>query len=208
MPSGSGVVDGMKNVSKGESLALFARPQKGHIFTGWTGDIQSADNPLYLREISSNFNVTANFESVRDFLSSGKIDSSLSWLPSEKLRDKAILELAAFGYSSVLFPQSGPPEPTSDLASLLLSMGTQNASDPTLVFDSDSAIITHPLTPWKTGDAREAYSEGSQRGMMTAEAKGTEITAGVSCLKIEFSFSAQLIETRWSPRTKRVMSGW
>ena len=103
MPSGSGVVDGMKNVSKGESLALFARPQKGHIFTGWTGDIQSADNPLYLREISSNFNVTANFESVRDFLSSGKIDSSLSWLPSEKLRDKAILELAAFGYSSVLF---------------------------------------------------------------------------------------------------------
>ena len=37
-------------------------PSDGYHFTGWTGDYTGTDNPLLISKVSSNMNITANFD--------------------------------------------------------------------------------------------------------------------------------------------------
>ena len=54
-PSGDNTYD------EGEEIELQANPSDGYIFTGWTGDVESSDNPHSLT-VDQDYNITANFE--------------------------------------------------------------------------------------------------------------------------------------------------
>ena len=101
-PSASGVIDGLREVAKGDNLALFARPETGYVFSGWTGSLSSKDNPLFIQNANSDLSLKATFVSVESFLSSPELETFLSGLASDSLREKATLELALFGHS---FPE-------------------------------------------------------------------------------------------------------
>ncbi|MCX2745310.1 BspA family leucine-rich repeat surface protein [Mangrovivirga sp. M17] len=58
---GSGSVNpNSKKVKSGETIEVTATPELGSEFTGWTGDINSSDNPLVLT-MDKDLNITANF---------------------------------------------------------------------------------------------------------------------------------------------------
>lgn len=47
----------------GQNVDLTATPENGWLFTGWTGDITSTDNPLSVT-VQQNYDLTANFEKI------------------------------------------------------------------------------------------------------------------------------------------------
>jgi len=54
-------VDPLQDIySKGTEVTLTAEPDNGYVFSGWSGDLEGADNPL-IAMISKPLNVTANF---------------------------------------------------------------------------------------------------------------------------------------------------
>jgi hypothetical protein len=59
--SDGGTLNGAGTYDAGESLTLTAVPDSGYVFSGWSGDITSDDNPLTLL-ISKNLSVQANFK--------------------------------------------------------------------------------------------------------------------------------------------------
>lgn len=52
--------DGTSSFAPGTEIDIEAYPYYGYAFTGWTGDISSADNPLRVT-MNSNINLVANF---------------------------------------------------------------------------------------------------------------------------------------------------
>ncbi len=54
-PSGSNEYD------EGEEIEIEASPNEEYMFTGWTGDVESSDNPLSLT-VDQDYELTANFE--------------------------------------------------------------------------------------------------------------------------------------------------
>ena len=63
IPEGMGSVTispSKPNYHYGDMVTLTATPATGWMFTGWSGDVTSIDNPLALT-ITGNTNVTANF---------------------------------------------------------------------------------------------------------------------------------------------------
>jgi hypothetical protein len=60
-PEGSGTVSPASGTfEEGTEVSVEATPEDGWLFDGWTGDIDSADNPLAF-SINSNTSLTANF---------------------------------------------------------------------------------------------------------------------------------------------------
>jgi uncharacterized repeat protein (TIGR02543 family) len=59
-PAGAGTVAGVGSYTAGSTASLTATPDATHSFTGWTGDISGAANPLSFL-VNGNVSVTANF---------------------------------------------------------------------------------------------------------------------------------------------------
>ncbi len=59
-PAGAGTLAGAGSYTAGSTASLTATPDATHSFTGWTGDISSAANPLSF-VVNGNVSVTANF---------------------------------------------------------------------------------------------------------------------------------------------------
>jgi len=56
-----------QSVNAGEdSTPVRAVADDGYFFTGWTGDITSADNPIIIENVQKDFHLNANFESIAD----------------------------------------------------------------------------------------------------------------------------------------------
>jgi hypothetical protein len=61
-PSEGGSVDPSSGTfDEGEEVEVTATPESGWSFTGWTGDVESSDNPLTIT-MNSDTDLTANFE--------------------------------------------------------------------------------------------------------------------------------------------------
>jgi uncharacterized repeat protein (TIGR02543 family) len=62
-PSEGGAVSPSLDASyeEGKEIQLLANPEDDYVFTGWTGDMEGAVNPLPLT-VSQDFSITANFE--------------------------------------------------------------------------------------------------------------------------------------------------
>jgi surface protein len=62
-PSDAGSVSpsGENTYDEGEEIELQANPSEGYVFSEWTGDIESTDNP-YSLTVDQDYNITANFE--------------------------------------------------------------------------------------------------------------------------------------------------
>ncbi len=59
-PAGAGSVSGAGTYNAGTAATFVASPNATHAFTGWTGDVVSAANPLVVT-VNGNIGVTANF---------------------------------------------------------------------------------------------------------------------------------------------------
>ena len=196
-PLESGRIDGLREVAKGENLALFARPEKGYVFSGWSGSMSSKENPLFINQANSDLSLKATFVTVKDFLGSSEFDSALSGLSSDALREKATLELAFFGHSALL--SMGPGDATFDpaQASLLQAIGENTQSQPSNHFPENSSTLTHPCAPWSEGSESTAYLDGATRGTVSIKATATEKVGGVFCLKLELVHPDGSVESRW-----------
>ena len=60
VPVDGGTVEGGGDYAKGASVTLTATSNDHYEFTGWTGDVESTDNPLTIT-VDGNKNITANF---------------------------------------------------------------------------------------------------------------------------------------------------
>ena len=47
-PENAGSIDGLRKVSVGDNLALFARPNNGFIFSNWEGTYNTSENPILI----------------------------------------------------------------------------------------------------------------------------------------------------------------
>ena len=69
-PSGAGSIDIQPSTGgwylPGMTVTLTANPNTGYIFTGWSGDVNSTDNPL-VRTLNNYLLITANFAPVPDY---------------------------------------------------------------------------------------------------------------------------------------------
>jgi len=65
-PPGAGSVSGAGTYAEGSTATLTATPDATHVFTGWSGDLSGASNPLTFTVGPQNYNVIANF-SLRTF---------------------------------------------------------------------------------------------------------------------------------------------
>ena len=75
-PASAGVVSpSSMEVSEGSSVSFTATPNDDYVFTGWSGSISGADNPLTVT-ITSNMNVMANF-TLRSILAPKNINLKL-----------------------------------------------------------------------------------------------------------------------------------
>ena len=61
VPVDGGIVEGGGDYAKGASVTLTATSNDHYEFTGWTGDVESPDNPLTIT-VDGNKNITANFQ--------------------------------------------------------------------------------------------------------------------------------------------------
>ncbi len=60
-PAGTGAVSGAGTYVEGSSATLTATPDATHVFSGWSGDLSGAANPLTFTVGAQNYNVVANF---------------------------------------------------------------------------------------------------------------------------------------------------
>ncbi|MCP4352245.1 MAG: hypothetical protein GY795_42845 [Desulfobacterales bacterium] len=77
--SGQGTITGNMSqiVNKDENTStVTAVPDSSYRFTGWTGDYTSTDNPLTIKNITSDMNVVANFEPVPTYNVNFKIQGN------------------------------------------------------------------------------------------------------------------------------------
>lgn len=196
-PENAGIIDGLREIHKGENLALFSRPTEGFVFSHWEGSYSSKDNPLFIDELKSNLSLTANFESVQNILSKGNEYELVSHLNSQDQRDKAILELALHGRSSLISNSYSPENFDSQLEFFIHATGDSASQNPTLIFNKDSGLISHTYAPYSVGKDTIAYLEGSTRGIIQIKGVEFESISSVQCLKIELSFPNNVIEYRW-----------
>ena len=60
-PAGTGAVSGAGTYVEGSGATLTATPDATHVFSGWSGDLSGATNPLTFTVGAQNYNVVANF---------------------------------------------------------------------------------------------------------------------------------------------------
>lgn len=60
-PAGAGAVTGTGNYREGTTATLTATPDATHVFSGWSGDLTSATNPLSFTVGAQNYALVANF---------------------------------------------------------------------------------------------------------------------------------------------------
>lgn len=196
-PENGGTIDGLRKIDIGENLALFARPNNGFIFSNWEGSYNTSENPILIDKLLKGLSLTAVFKSVDSVLNSSNPDSILSHLSSQDMQNKALLELALNGQSSLL---SNPLTPTtfdSELESFIQASGRQTSLQTSLIFNDNSAVFTHPYAPLAIGNKLEVYLDGPNRGIIKQNCISIESIYGVRCLKVELSFPNGEVKKRW-----------
>ena len=196
-PENGGTIDGLRKIDIGENLALFARPNNGFVFSKWEGTYNSSENPILIDELIKDITLTAIFTPIREVLASSNPEKILTHLNSQATKDKALLQLALYGESSLVSNPLSPPTFNSELESFIRANGENTSQQTSLIFDYDSSVFTHSYAPFGIGKNSDIYLEGIPRGVIKQEGVSIESILGVQCLKMQLSFPNGKIESRW-----------
>ena len=197
IPSNGGTIDGLREINTGGNLAVLARPNIGFVFSKWEGTYNTNENPLLVDELKKSISLNAIFSPINQVINSPEMDLILGHLSSQSDRQKALLELGLNGYSSLVSNPLDPNSFNSELEFFIHATGAQTSQQPALIFNSESALITHPFAPMKVGSESEVYLEGSMRGIIKHRVISIESVHTVQSVKVELVFPNKEIEIRW-----------
>ncbi len=207
-PAGTGSVTGAGIYAEGSSATLTATPDATHVFTSWSGDLNSAANPLTFTVGAQNYSVVANF-ALRMFTVTASVSpvgaGSVTGAGNYNIGTTATLSATPdathvfTGWSGDLTGSANP-----------LSFTVNNATSVTANFALASFVLTtaagsggtvtpggtYPagsiLTVTATPDATHSFSG------WTGDASGTAATTAVTLDRAKFvqaNFSARASQT-------------
>ena len=185
---------------KGENLSFVAQPEEGYLFAGWTGDINSGENPLIIQNQRKNLSLTPKFSPLGALKGDGAEDLNLEHL-SKGQRQRAMTEILLLGSSDLI--QGGNAEPyifsAQGNANQEGQLSSQQSELPAGygVFDGTSASIDHDYFPLLSESGQLESLVQNSKKLIRLEFTGTETVRYVSCAKIKITHSAEDVEERW-----------
>jgi PKD repeat protein len=195
-----GQVMGPLSFYKGENLSFVAQPAEGYLFAGWTGDINSGENPLIIQNQRKNLSLAPKFLPLGTLRGEGAEALNLEHLSKDQ-RQRAMTELLLLGSSDLI--QAGNAEPyifsAQGNANQVGLFSSQQSDLPAGhgVFDGTSASIDHDYFPVLSESGQlESLVQNSKR-LIRLEFTGTETIRYVSCAKVKITHSNEDLEERW-----------
>jgi PKD repeat protein len=185
---------------KGENLSFVAQPEEGYLFAGWTGDINSGENPLIIQNQRKNLSLTPKFLPLGALKGDGAEALNLEHL-SKGQRQRAMTEILLLGSSDLI--QAGNAEPYIFSAQGNVNQGGQLSSQQSElpagygVFDGTSASIDHDYFPLLSESGQLESLVQNSKKLIRLEFTGTETVRYVSCAKVKITHSAEDVEERW-----------
>jgi hypothetical protein len=203
IPTTGGEVMGGGPYKGGSDAYLVAKPSKGFIFEGWTGDAVGSENPLLIQNLGKSMRVHAKFKSVAGGIQTiASVIENSTHLNKEEKRT-ALAQIAFTGGSSLVSMGSENTMPLLGSSDKILSkaLGLTTTSSTVSDFDANSAQLNHPYLPWAKGWSGQVDLEGGRT--LTLQATKTEKINDVDCLVINATTSNDFITTRWLARDKK-----
>lgn len=175
-PAGAGTISPavQDEYEEGETVEFEAQPEEEYVFTGWSGDIESDDNPLSIT-ISEDLSLTANFEHKEYNLTvqiegEGEVSQELVNPKTEEYAHGTVVELTAepadgwmfIGWSGDLESEENPATVTVEEEKNVVALFEQVEYELEIEIEGEGSVSEEIVK------AAKSYEEGTEV-QLTAE---------------------------------------